>query len=97
MCLCLLRGDAALAPPSTLGVVPPSLTHPPPGDPQVSPVLHADNRPSRPLFARLSIFVGGDTERRGLWASRGGEVLNWTGGREPVVSTHTSSSLLPVK
>lgn len=94
VCLCLLRGDAALAPPSTLGV-PPSLPPTAPGDPLDSPAPPADNKPSRPLLARLSIFVGGETERRGLWASRGGEVLNWTGGRDPVVNTHTSSSLLP--
>lgn len=87
-----MRGEAALAPPSARAA-PPSLP-PTPGDPLVSPPL-VDDIPSRPLFAKLSTLVGGDTERSGLCASRGGEVLNWTGGRGPVVNPHTSSSLLP--
>lgn len=95
MCLCLLRGEAALAPPSARGAPPSPPPPPPPGDPLVSPAPPHDNRPSLPLLARLNILVGGETDRMGLWASRGGEVLNWTGGRDPVVSTLTSSSLLP--
>lgn len=93
VCLCLLRGEAALGPLSVRTVAPsfPAAT---PGDPLVSPPP-PDDVPSRPLFARLSTLVGGDTDRSGLWASMGGEVLNWTGGRGPVVKPHTSSSLLP--
>lgn len=66
MCLCLLRGDAARAPPSALGVPPSLPPTPPPGEPLPSPPPLADTKPSRPLLARPSIFVGGETERRGL-------------------------------
>lgn len=45
----------------------------------------------------VSILLGGEMDLIGLWASKGGDVRNSTGGRVPVVRTHTSSSLLPGK
>lgn len=89
VCRCFLRGETALMPPFSAG-------------PAASGASSFELRLrggggwcACRCEGRVSILGGGETDRSGLCASSGGDVLNSTGGRVPVVRTQTSSSLLP--